>query len=328
MQRDLRIDFLRALAILLIILAHIDPSNLVFQARAFDVPLMTILMGSSYFISSSRHSDERYGTYLLKRFRRLIIPTWGFLILYFIGIWLFTLVTKDGFPYSFSKMMASFLMSTNHGIGYTWIFLIFFEVAIFLPFLKKMFEKKQSKKFMVGGVVLIALLSWLYDQYSSTFFSTSISVVLGIVAYGLLAYLGMAALKQYKKQNLVLAGVFLLVYIMLGYLHSDFGVETFKFPPELQYVAYGAGISLLLFTVTTIVNKYFEKVNPKWLIWLSKNSLTIYYVHIFAIRVVNRVPYLNRWWETRYLFLVGSSLVLTYIWIKFKNASALNRLFK
>ncbi len=38
MQKDLRIDFLRALAILLIILAHIDPSNLVFQARAFDVP--------------------------------------------------------------------------------------------------------------------------------------------------------------------------------------------------------------------------------------------------------------------------------------------------
>jgi fucose 4-O-acetylase-like acetyltransferase len=44
-MRDKRIDILRGAAILLIILAHISPPNQLFQVRAFDVPLITMLLG-------------------------------------------------------------------------------------------------------------------------------------------------------------------------------------------------------------------------------------------------------------------------------------------
>lgn len=71
--RDPYIDFLRFLGLALIILVHVNCPNLIKQIRCFDVPLMVFVSG----LSCSYKSGDFWG-YLLKRTKRLIIPTWIF----------------------------------------------------------------------------------------------------------------------------------------------------------------------------------------------------------------------------------------------------------
>lgn len=84
MNRDFRIDALRSLAILLIIFAHTSQQNLFFQLRTFDVPLMAILLGMSFYLSQSKKTNISYKNYVIKRFERLVIPAWVFLTIFFI----------------------------------------------------------------------------------------------------------------------------------------------------------------------------------------------------------------------------------------------------
>ena len=71
-KRDVRIDSMRAIAILLIMLAHVFPPKALSIPRMFDVPLMTFLMGMGMVISSFK--KENYLSYVLKRAKRLLLP--------------------------------------------------------------------------------------------------------------------------------------------------------------------------------------------------------------------------------------------------------------
>jgi len=73
--RNERIDFLRFLGLCMIILAHVDPSDGLFQLRNFDVPLMVLISGVSFGLS---YKGEPYGSYVWKRVKRLLLPVWIF----------------------------------------------------------------------------------------------------------------------------------------------------------------------------------------------------------------------------------------------------------
>lgn len=64
-NRDSKIDILRFLALLAIFIAHAKPPFWLDQLRSFEVPLMTILMGQSFYISQNR-KDIDYWDYVKK----------------------------------------------------------------------------------------------------------------------------------------------------------------------------------------------------------------------------------------------------------------------
>lgn len=47
-QRDSSVDIMRAIGLLCVILAHINPPSLLLQIRSFDVPLMLFVSGLVY----------------------------------------------------------------------------------------------------------------------------------------------------------------------------------------------------------------------------------------------------------------------------------------
>lgn len=75
-RRVAEIDFLRAEGLLLIVLAHVNAPAVLFQMRNFDVVLMVFVIGMAY----ANSTPISYGDYVVKRFRRLVIPVWLFLI--------------------------------------------------------------------------------------------------------------------------------------------------------------------------------------------------------------------------------------------------------
>lgn len=80
MQRDVTIDILRVCGLLLIMLAHVNPPNLIFQIRTFDVPMMVFVSGVSYFLS--KKADVSYFSYAFSRFKRLVLPVWIFFVFF------------------------------------------------------------------------------------------------------------------------------------------------------------------------------------------------------------------------------------------------------
>ena len=85
-MRDKKIDLLRFIGLMMIILAHTVPPKFLAQVRNFDVPLMVFVSAVTF---SKFQKKETYFSYLYKRLKRLVLPVWVFLTFYF--IWLFVL---------------------------------------------------------------------------------------------------------------------------------------------------------------------------------------------------------------------------------------------
>lgn len=89
-MRDIFIDTLRFVGISLIILAHVSPPNIPFNIRCFDVPLMI-------FISGLIYADKNTGInfhFFIHRLKRLLIPLYLFLTIFFILIFFLKYIFK------------------------------------------------------------------------------------------------------------------------------------------------------------------------------------------------------------------------------------------
>jgi len=77
-SRDLGLNLLRAIGLLSIILAHVNPPSLLFQLRTFDVIMMVCVSTISY---TDYARPKPYKDYLIGRIKRLLFPTWEFILL-------------------------------------------------------------------------------------------------------------------------------------------------------------------------------------------------------------------------------------------------------
>lgn len=88
----MQIDLLKAIGLLLIILAHAKPGFFIMQLRIFDVALMVLVSG--YLAQASYTRSKSLAEYYKKRVIRLYMPTFCFLTFFF----LFFLYSHIAFP--------------------------------------------------------------------------------------------------------------------------------------------------------------------------------------------------------------------------------------
>lgn len=134
-SRSIKIDILKCIGLFLIILAHVEVSNsVILELRSFDVVLMVFLSG---ILSVNSYNKEKNDVrYVVKRIKRLLIPTYIFLTIYFlcnyvVG-WLFSLPV-----YNFHTIWTSYLLLD--GIGYVWIIRVYLLCAVVVPFTVRLF---------------------------------------------------------------------------------------------------------------------------------------------------------------------------------------------
>ena len=146
-ERDLNIDVLRAVGLLLIILAHVHSPFSLHQFRSFDVPMMMFVSG----LAMAAHPQSAIGgwAWLWKRVKRLVFPVWIFLGLYFAFLFLVHKVVAFHLP-TFQKIVESFLLLD--GIGYVWVIRVFLILAVLTPLLCTCYRK------YVGSRIKLLLL--------------------------------------------------------------------------------------------------------------------------------------------------------------------------
>lgn len=310
-MRDQRIDLLRFIGLSLIIFAHTSPPSSLFQIRNFDVPLMVILSGVSFSLSGVK---SNYFEYVFGRFKRLVLPVWFFLSLFFMCSSFF------GFDFEFKTIIGSFLLVG--GIGYVWIIKVFFGVAILSPVLMRISGVIKNNVLFFLFIVVLFFASELIRFISLNalhgfHLKFAMLTYLDLIPYSILFLVGVRFLGFTKNQILLGFSLFLFLFVVSGVYYSFLSDWEFistqnnKYPVGLYYVSYSL---LCVFIIWYFIADKNIKIS-KLIGFIASNTIWIYLWHIPFVFVVNKL-YPGKW-LSNYLFIYLGALVVAYLQVIF-----------
>lgn len=316
MIRDVRIDILRVIGTFLIILAHVYPPGMIFEIRIFDVPLMAILLGMSFVKSSENKKQERYTEYLLKRFKRLVIPAWVFVTLFVMSVFMGSFLFNIDNPYTWVTIASSYALLS--GIGYVWIIRVFFTIAVFSPILfnvSKKINKIQQKLLLITVLLIIQQILCFFsnklDGKVQLLFEELIAISFG---YIILALIGMWCISQTPKENLIFMSYSAILFVISGGLSHFPLLSSEKYPPSIYFISFGILISLLLFILLSF-GRLSNMFDNKIVLWISNHSLELYFWHIFPATFLQMK--FDDWnWVIKYLIVLSISFLITGIQVR------------
>ena len=296
-KREDYIDVLKAIGLLCIILAHVKPPNIIFQLRNFDVILM--IMISSY-LGIKSYKNKTTLNYYIKRFKRLVLPTWIFLVFFFT-------VFKTS-AISYEKVLNSFAL--DEGIGYVWIIRIYFLISLLIPLCQNIIRKYKKK-----NVIITTLLFYIIYEvccYNGLFNN---KIMLYLFAYIVPCYL-LIIISYYifdnKKMQIITFVISMLVFIVIELLiYKENGcflaTQTQKYPFRVLYLSYAiSASSLIILLFRNWDNNHYSDGIIKF---ISSHSLWIYLWHIMIIYKINSYS-IN--WIIKYIIVITLATIVTY----------------
>ena len=310
-KRIIEIDFLRAEGLLLIILAHVNAPGFLSQLRNFDVALMFFVIGMSY-VNSAKLT---YTDYIKKRFKRLVVPVWNFLILFV------CFLRFAGIKFSLCEYLSSFALLSGEpnwgGVGYVWIFRVYFLVACISPLLKKWSDSiLDDRIFLVtwfSSFFLLELICSILLTLDGILSAILIETFVYGFKYGLVCVMGMRAPNMSNKTCYRLILSFCILFlIMLVNIQEPTQID--KYPPRIYYLSYALMMTLLSYIFTRI--PLFQVLKEsKFISFISSNSMTIYLVHIillYCIKMSQTLSQLN--YVEKYAFVLFFSCIITILY--------------
>ena len=298
------IDFLKFIGLTGILIAHVGSPDWLLMLRSFDVPLMVILSSLLAYTSYNKHNSKNIITYYIHRFKRLVIPVWIFLLIYFL-----TKYILSGDLNRINYYIASFFL-TRYGIGYVWIFLIYLYSAMLVPFFNKTGHSLKWLIVIVLSYILYELACYFeigtqYKILDTTFFY--------IIPYGILTYLGYNYSKYTLKTKYTIAISSFLIFVALAVYYwvingSPQYVQIAKYPPRLYYLCYGITCS---FGMLIFCEKHYLKLyDNRLIIYISNHSMWIYLWHILLLTTYKAMHLPEIWYIKLFsIYLVAILMV-------------------
>ena len=302
-KRDYLIDWLKAIGTLCLFLAHVNAPFWINEIRGFDVPLMVFLSGILAEGSLSRASSSL--SYITKRIKRLVIPTWIFLVFFYL-----CMACVNQLP-SVETMVKSFLFQRDGGIaGYTWIIWIYIICGLLTPALI-IINQKYLVLFL--PIVIAYEMICVYTNWSEnrvmyyTFFT--------VIPYGTFLLYALN-FNKFSDKNHVTNSI-LIALIHIGYAlflykkHLAYvPIGEFKYPARFYYFSYAIPIITCIYLILKKIG-FCERHN-RFITFMSKNSLWIYLWHIFVLAILKYVLNIENW-VFCYFILVIASIGIAYV---------------
>ena len=251
---------------------------------------MVFISGLSFAIS---YKSENFLSYLIKRTKRLVLPVWIFLTIYFCiqlvsGIYVESLSLK--------KIIESYLLLD--GIGYVWIIRIFLIMALVAPLIRKITENLNDNGFFIT-IILMLCISELAMYYCLSLNIIGQNSIVGqflwyVLPYSVLLSLGMRAPKLASNHQVALFFISLIVFLgitVLLYAQESHFVPTqaFKYPPRLYYLSYAVAITFLIYLLLEPLKNLIltSSMLSRSITFISQNSIWIYLWHIPFIKIIS-----------------------------------------
>lgn len=310
------IDTLRCIAILLIILAHVHPPQVLFELRLFDVVLIVFVSGLSYSGRQLRMS----ASYLLHRVLRLLVPLYICLTVLFISAYLLSPIYDLG--YDLNTIVGSYCLVG--GINFIWIFRVFLLIAIISPLLSYCDSKLHNVGLWVMSAMGILVFS---DVLQSLGVGREIKLFEHLVYFTLgYSVVFMAGLK-FPQLSIKKSGYCTIVFMVvcLGlivrnlynggrWLGDPFAI---KYPPHLIYIVYGLMMSSILYMILSRKQRTNSLVS-----FIGMNTNWIYLWHILFVIYLHPLS-LN--WYIYYFAVLAGSVSSTYIQVKLVRQYAVGK---
>lgn len=317
-ERNYIVDIIKAIGCLLIILAHINPPKFIGNLRIFDVVLMVFASGLTL-----KAVRGNYFAYILKRFKRLVLPTWIFLVIYFAFCYLLDFLGCN-LHYSLKDYICSFAF-IGGGIDYVWIIRVYFLMAIISPaiFTVSEFTKEKVVKILIvvlGLIIINEIAVKLIGNGKNLFVEFFRGILLYAFGYGIAEVLACSVRGLKKSKTLFVTAFLSAIWIVMWILSGYKELQEFKYPPQALYLLYGMSVSMVLYLVLSIKPSFYKGKFKAAIEWISIHSLTIYLCHIIPVTLLQNFEFniINSNFILRYMFVVFVSVVLTIIvnWTK------------
>lgn len=313
-MRNTRIDFLRALGLAMIILAHAGPPALVMQLRNFDVTLMVLISGISFGRS---YHQEPFADYLWKRVKRLVFPVWIFLSIYFSAVALFDLPFET---LTTSRVLGSYFLMD--GIGFVWIIKVFLLVALAAPLIYR-FHQRTVDNLIYFTVIAVAFVGYEAARIlTSSYFESWPGKLVEPIGHYMIPYtlvfaigLRLPSLKLEETllgMNLCLS-LFIVMAFFLAIQHGDLvPTQLHKYPPTLYYFSYGLSVALAAWLASGRICQLLERFTfvKSVTLFAAQNSIWIYLWHIPLIKIFQG-PYF-----IKYVVMLFTACLITFIQVR------------
>lgn len=257
------VDFLRGLAMLLVVYGHSSPINLANETlNTFHMPLF-------FFVSGLCFSMGRggYFSFLKKKIKGVLVPqlTLGVLLI----------IESIVFDVLISKRYS--LQEVDYCGGFLWWFLLvlFFDYAI-LYLIVRLFP---HKRYLVG-VVLFLMLLFFGVSYNKVVYVQQTLVAL---IYSLIGYILRPYIDKYNESEYIIKGALWWLYVVIAIIMLT---QDPMFMYNNHYGIKPLFIGVALIGIFASVDFVCSLKHQKYLSWVGMNSITIYITQFFLLRCI------------------------------------------
>ena len=316
MKRDSYIDLLRVIGLTFIILAHVNAPKIINDIRCFDVPLMVFVSGLSFSGIKTTYSD-----YLIKRFIRLYKPVAIFLTVFFSGCYILQIMHLPIIDLSIDKIFGSYALLQEPSIGFVWIIRVFILMAFIAPLCYRYCQNISTTKAIILLFLTITVqttICHLSQNINNDLYTLIVKeCVLYTTGYSIFLILGMILRRESLTVSscYLYSGLFLSsgLILLLMILPNEYHILDYKYPPSNLFLIWGVGICLLLWGLKpNIKTQAFGKILHESILYISKNSIWIYLLHIPFVFLINHYVTNQSMWSIRWV-IVYSLAICTYI---------------
>lgn len=310
--RNTFIDFLRGLAIIVMILIHTTsffPSDKlatsIWNWSQFAVPVFVFCSGYLFFKKQFQHKQYIL-LYVKKRIPRFLIPYYIFLPFFLLAVFFLNSKLITG------KYILQSIFIIG-GVDINWLVLLFLYFTFLLPLIVLLYQR-----YKVGF--------WFFFLISA---GSSIVFLFyhPPVSYKLIMWIPWTTIlffsfwymrfEQHKKARILLLSGLLLVYIISYYIqtifHHDLVLRNNKYPPNIYFLSYGMVCIVLL----SFILPYFFKNKRVSLIlhFFSFYSYQIYFLHYVLLTVFSfQIAKYHLNWVTFSLIVLSTTVLTQLLW--------------
>lgn len=325
-SREPSVDILRAIALLGIILIHVNPSSpFVCQLRGFDVPMMVFLSGVVFaYGKRSLDSVSSICKYEWNRIVRILFPTWFFILMYFAFVYLRYHSIPDMY-----EVKSYFTLKTY---WYVWIMRVFLIVAMTAPVIQWLKRKLSNIQLLIIAILVLVLFEFfaIPNQDSWAYYITM--AIPYILIFGFGTMIDSISHKNLWKIMAVCAVVYVVYAVWYWHLTGEYqGTQICKYPPRLYYTSYAMMCVVLLWQFRKQLTDILRWMHlDEFGIFIGSHTMWIYFWHIIGLIYLD-IP-LNWLAQANILNVVPawciSSLIIcifsfAIVWLQDKVVSAL-----
>lgn len=252
---------------------------------------------------------------MYKRFQRLILPTWIFLLIYHSIDIIVSLITKTHSVNIIGVGKTAFLNFTFMTGWYVWIMRLFFIVALCAPLVSRF--TKSLKLTSVFIIVVLVLNEFLVLWIGEDCPQNDWKVILEMnIPYLVVFCIGSYINKMSRSSVAAMMIISMLAFTTLALItKKDTGelqsLAVYKYPPQAYYMTYGISMALLLWLIRGRIVLLFDKIKILGAVeFIGSHTMWIYFWHIFILVYVAEFITIA---AIRFLVVFVFSCLLTYV---------------